>query len=499
MKRTSAGSLLLLLALAAVVGALAWRSRGWPLVHDAPIMHYVAWRVLHGAAPYRDVFDMNFPGVYLVHMAVLRVLGAGDVAWRAFDLGWLAATAAAAGALAAPWGRAAAWGAALSFAAYHLAGGAWEAGQRDFLLCPFLLLGALGVARWLERRGRAHLVLGGLALGTGLTIKPQSALFAAALGAVVVVAAWRDGAGVLGPVAAFSLPLVAPVVAVVAWVGALGALAAWRDIVVGYLLPLYARLGRPARWGFYHDEVWAPIAAGVVLSLASAAARRALGPRHLVAALGLAYGVAHYFGQGKGWEYHAYPAAAFASVLLFAELDAAFAARPLAGLHPATLLRGARAAALGASVAVAVVLLALKGAEASDAAWIARKTARVDAVVRALAPRLVPGDTVQVLDTTDGGVHALLRLGVVEPTRFIYDFHFFHDEDHPTIRALRAELVRDLRARPPRAVVLFDRGWPAGGPERVARFPALAAFLAEGYAAAERGDGFTVYAQRHGS
>ena len=33
---------------------------------------------------------------------------------------------------------------------YHLAGGAWQAGQRDFLLCPLLLLGALGVTRWLE-------------------------------------------------------------------------------------------------------------------------------------------------------------------------------------------------------------------------------------------------------------------------------------------------------------------------------------------------------------
>jgi len=41
-------------------------------------------------------------------------------------------------------GRAAAVGAGLMFALYHLAGGAWQAGQRDFLLCAFLL--ANGVA-----------------------------------------------------------------------------------------------------------------------------------------------------------------------------------------------------------------------------------------------------------------------------------------------------------------------------------------------------------------
>jgi len=76
-------------AFAVVVAMLAWRSRGWPLIHDAPIMHYIAWRIAGGAAPYRDVFDMNVPGVYVLHGAVLRGLGAGDSAWRLFDLGWL--------------------------------------------------------------------------------------------------------------------------------------------------------------------------------------------------------------------------------------------------------------------------------------------------------------------------------------------------------------------------------------------------------------------------
>ncbi|MGH7392510.1 MAG: hypothetical protein ACREM3_24090, partial [Candidatus Rokuibacteriota bacterium] len=95
---------LVLGGLAAVVGWLAWTSRGWGLVHDAPIMHYIAWRIGEGAAPYRDLFDMNFPGTYLLHLAVLRLLGPGDTAWRVFDLAWLAAGAAAVAAFAAPWG-----------------------------------------------------------------------------------------------------------------------------------------------------------------------------------------------------------------------------------------------------------------------------------------------------------------------------------------------------------------------------------------------------------
>ena len=34
---------------------------------------------------------MNFPGVYLLHLFVVRGLGAADVAWRVFDLAWLGA------------------------------------------------------------------------------------------------------------------------------------------------------------------------------------------------------------------------------------------------------------------------------------------------------------------------------------------------------------------------------------------------------------------------
>src|SRR5919108_6319420 len=179
----------------AFVALLAWRSLTWPLIHDVALLHYVAWRIGEGAIPYRDLFDMNQPGTYLIHLAVLRGLGGGDLAWRLVDLGWLAATAGAIAVFAAPWGALASAAGALLFATYHLAGGAWQAGQRDFLLCLFLIVGTLGVARWLEGRGRlASLACSGAAMGAAITVKPHAALLAAALGVVIVVVAAR-GAG----------------------------------------------------------------------------------------------------------------------------------------------------------------------------------------------------------------------------------------------------------------------------------------------------------------
>jgi hypothetical protein len=484
LKRTSAASLALLAPLAVLAAWLAWRSRGWPLVHDAPIMHYIAWRLGEGAVPYRDLFDMNFPGVYLLHRAALAVFGAGDAGFRAFDLLWLAGTALCVGALVAPWGRAAAAAAGLFFAVYHLAGGAWQAGQRDFVLCPFLLLAVLGVARWAEGRApRTSLAGGALALGAGITIKPHAAALAAGLLVAIALLAWRAGVSPWMPAALFAAGVALIPAAVGAWVAARGALGAWSQIVFDYLLPLYSRLGRPAQWTFPRWHVWIAIGAGVALSLGAVAVRGRFTARHALAGLGLGYGLLHFFGQGKGWEYHLYPLAAFAAAVLFAE------AGRLVGDG-----RALAATPLIASLAAAFVLLAAKGVEAGDAAWIAAKERRVSAVVGELAGRLGPGDTVQVLDTTDGGVHALLRLGARQPTRFLYDFHFYHDVEAPQIRALRAELAAAFDARPPRFVVLFERGWPAGGYERVARFPELAERLGR-YRVDARRDGYVVYAR----
>ncbi|MBI2014845.1 MAG: glycosyltransferase family 39 protein [Candidatus Rokubacteria bacterium] len=483
MKRTSAASLALLAPLAALAAWLAWRSRGWPLVHDAPIMHYIAWRLGEGAVPYRDLFDMNFPGVYLLHRAALTVFGASDAGFRAFDLLWLAGTALCVGALVAPWGRAAAAAAGLFFAVYHLAGGAWQAGQRDFLLCPFLLLGALGVARWAEHGVEWPLLWGGAALGAGLTIKPHAALLAAALAALVAAVARRHGrpAGIAAAIFAMSA-LVAPML-VTLWVAARGGLAAWREIVFDYLLPFYARLGRPAEWTMWRWQVWIAIAAGVALSLGAALWRRRFTARHAAVALGLGYGVAHFAGQGKGWEYHLYPLAAFAAVALFAEVEPLVAARRWAGALP-----------LLASVAAAAVLLGVKGAEASGAAWIAEKERRVSALVRDLAGRVGPGEYVQVLDTTEGGVHALLRLRAVQSTKFLYDFHFYHDTDQWPIHKLRADFAAEFDRRPPKFLVLFERSWPAGGYQRVDQWPSLRLRL-RGYRVDRRGDGYIVYAR----
>jgi len=489
MRAGSRGGAVVVAGFGLLVVILLVLSLPWPLIQDAPVMHYIAWRIGEGDVPYRDLYDINQPGVYVLHLALLRTLGAGDGAWRAFDLAWLAATAGAAALLAARWGAVAAAGAGLAFAAYHLAGGAWQAGQRDFLLCVFLLAGALGVARWLERPAGAWSLAGaGLALGAAVGLKPYAVLFAGALGLIVLVAAARrcDAGGALRSIGAYVAGTAAVPAALAIWLALAGGLRAWADVVFGYALPVYGHLGRSAPWLGHRWLGWIPLGVAAVGGLVAAVASRRIDARHLVAAVGIVYGIAHYVGQAKGSEYHLYPFAAFVCVLAFSALTPVLTA-PRAWLG----------VCLAATLAVALVLLTAKGLEASDAPWIWDKERRVRALVDDLGRRLAPGDTVQVLDVADGGLHALLRLHVRQPTRFLYDVFFFHEPERPVVRAMRAEFIAALEARPPRFIVLM-RGWPSGDYDRIGSFPALAELLARRYDVVVTREGHRLYTKRAG-
>ena len=499
--------LLASLALAATTGAalrLTVGSLRWPLVHDGPLMHYVAQRILDGAAPYRDLFDMNFPGVYLVHLAGLVLLGPGDGAFRAFDLGVLVLTVAGMIVALRPFGLWASGAAASLFWLYHVAGGAWRTGQRDLLLCMPLGWMTAGTIAFARSGRLANLVGAGVALGFAVWIKPYAVLWIPLL----IAAAWttRPRGRALGLLA---LGLATPAVPVLAWIAWQGALPAFVDMVVRYLLPLYSRVGRVSPLAAVAGQyLGVPLLAGLGAWGALGAIVLATGPRGRVSLAtgapspsgpspsgqvvvrpalalllgGVGCGVLHYWLQGKGWEYHLYPLALFLVALGAAGFGQAVRQRRV--LAVMTLV---------AVLSATTWILARKGEGGLEAEWIAVKTRRAHALAATLAPDVLAGGTVQVLDTTEGGIHALYLLGAREPTRFIYDFHFYHDIQHPYIQRLRAELLTGLAARPPAAVVLFRAGWPAGGYERVDQFPALRDWLATHYTVAAEGDGYRVY------
>jgi hypothetical protein len=340
----------------------------------------------------------------------------------------------------------------------------------------------------LESRRLSPLLLGALALGAAVTLKPHSAL----LLPLPLWIGWRKIRPRLPGVGLALSAMGVPPAAVGIWLWRRGGLGPFIELVTGYLIPLYSSLGRSGPWeaiGWqsYGRLFWLTLGALTALSLAVMVARRRLECRRGLLALGALYGVIHYVVQGKGWEYHLYPLALFSLLLAAAELE-----------PTRERLEWRSHAALLAGFAALVLILGARGAEALDPAWIREKQQRAEALARDLGGRVPPGGSIQVLDTTEGGIHALFRLGVVQPTRFLYDFPLLHDSDPPIVRRFRKEFIEAVRARAPAFVVVFERGWPQGGYERIERFPELSAWLDSRYSMERQGDGYRIYERRSG-
>jgi hypothetical protein len=467
-------------------------------VHDAPLFHYIAWLLDRGVMPYRDLVDMNWPGTYLVHLAVLHTVGPGDLAWRGFDLAWLVASGALLFAYLRPLAGAGAGAAGgLLFTVYHLAGGSWLLGQRDFLLCVFLLAGALGVARFAEGGGAmGSLAWGGLALGAGASIKPQAVLYAAVCVALAALAARPAGRPAWVAAGVLAAGVTAVPAALFAWLAWQGALEPFATLFTGYVMPLYSRVARvsPLEGLSWHAHAWQILTLLAALTALGVVATRRRGRpvRQALVLAGIAYGWAHYWLQGKGWEYHLYPLFFFlcaGAALALAPVDATAWRVPALG-------RAVRPAVAVLLFAPVLALLGVRGADAAHAGWIDAKMTRIARLTRDLGAVVPPGAPVQVLDVTAGGIHAALRLGLPPATRFMYDFHFFHHVTDPRIRAMRAELVAGLAGGRAAAVVVMEDGWPVVGYQRLHDFPALEDVLARDYVLVVEGDGYRIHARR---
>lgn len=483
---------LLVLAAGLATLGLVIGSMGWRLVHDTALMQYIAWRMTEGSSLYRGLYDMDLPGVFLLHALLLKTLGGSDLAWRLFDLLFLGASAG----LIVLYGRRlgdtwSAAGAALLFCLYHLAGGASDMGQRDYMMVPFLLGGAYGVAAFRAAPERLWpLFAGGLALGVTLTLKPFAILMVAALALAVAGAGWPRPAAMLRHGATFGAGVALPNVVIYGWLALSGTLSFLLDGLFGYVrlyyatMPLtlhalaerlvgpyagpvgraFARLGMPESLGWALVIAFGALAAGAI----AWSLRGRPGAWRALALMGVGYGLIHIVWQNKGFAYHTYPLVAFCCLAASALL----APRP-----------GAKRRRLGLAMAVYVAIagfLAVKAYVGPDRPWVAEKLAVVDTLTADLRPLVAHGGRVQVMDLTGGGIHALYQLRLAEPTKYIYDYHFYHPLDD-TIRAMRADYIAALRQADPAALVMFKENGLRSDFDRLAEFPELADLVSTRY------------------
>lgn len=425
------------------LGFAAWHTLDWPMILDTPLMHYIAWRIREGQAPYRDIFDMNLPFTYALHLGVMTLLGEGDAAWRAFDLAWLGFTGVGIFLFCRPGGALGAAFAALLFAGIHLHMGGTNQGQRDFVMCGFIVWALWGV----QRRGPRGGLLAGMMLAAGAWMKPVMGVLALLLLADVLR---RRLFGLARSMVAGGL-LVSAVM--LGWLVQLGALEAFLTLMREYVLSVYPTLDPTqnadekslghALVTYVKDTV--PMAA-----LALAVLLPGKSPRFTLALLALAYGVVHFVAQGKGWEYHAYPL--YLSACLCAGLCVGENIRSGKPNHPM-----AAALLVAASCAAYSPLFLLKDMCGLHPFFVPTLDAMRYDVQQLKLPK---GAFVQVMDTTHGGINVLYREKLVLPTRFLYDFPLYNRTDSAVVKGFQAEFMEGLKKARPAAILISDQSWP---------------------------------------
>ena len=473
------------------------------MAHDAPIMFYIAFLIEHfHVVPYRETFDMNMPGSYLLYAVLGRLTGYSDLGIRIADLSLLWVLSAATWGMLRRISQLSAWAAAVIFPLLYLVGGVAFTLQREFLILVLLSL-ALALVFQRTPSGWLGTAGAGLLLGVCVTIKPQLALVWP-LFALYQVQAWKASSPNLprSPVLRLwigsALGFLLPIAAMVVYLISVHALSAFVDVARNYW-PLYgalngahAALSGTARLRYLlvnfsklcGNLQWVPTALfGLWVALRAGSLPPEQGRQvRLLAALTLFFVVYPVF-SGQFWPYHGLPLLYFAVVLTSLCLTG------LRGPGQPGWLPAARLAALGSVLLIAGRQFYYFQPELSP------ESGRADQMAAYLAGHLRPGDRVQPLDWTSGAVHAMLLTRVQIATPFIYDFYFYHHVSHPYIQNLRRRFIADLTASKPRFILQMvseDKPWPSG-PDTTRQFPQLQAVLASQYHPVQSQNGYVIY------
>jgi hypothetical protein len=452
------------IALAGFTAWLVWMSLDWPIVGDVQFFHFIGGQMLLGEVPYRDLFDMNFPLIFILHAAVIAIGGTGDWAFRLYDLGVLTLVGLLAAALVWPAGRLLAAFAALSIMATHLMLGPMYAGQRDYVLLVPALAAALLSAFASEHPAKRLplLVAVGVASGLAALIKPTGVLLAF-LPLLAGGFRWRDAAGVIGGGLAVALTALAALAAT----GALGPF--YTAMTVG--LPIYTSIGHHSIAALVFAVGWVFSLKGVRWGFAAAALIGLRGPQPPRARvmMGLTvFGVVHFLVQRNGYWYHIYPLVA--GVCCWG----AWSIRqipPLAALVVIGLI-GASFISRGINVIGLVRTLDFHTLVAARA---------TDVIEASLTSRLRPGARVELLDSASPASLAMVRAGMRQATPHFQWFFLLLGSD-----AWRAAFIEALKANPPDAVLVTDWQWPLkDGFQALDNWPQLVAELTCCYQLAE--------------
>ena len=442
---------LLFISLTACTLFAAIATRQWPLVGDAPLLHYVAFLIDHGKVPYREIIEMDLPGTYALEWSAIHLLGPGSLAWRCFDFGLLAAALAAMVAIAWPEDWLEGFFAGSLFALLHFRDGPTHTGQRDLMMAVAALI-AVAFLFHAVRRNRLWMAAAfGVFAGAAATIKPSGVLFGIALLALLWLRLHLRRMPKTAMLAAATAGFALPLLAVAAYLMQHRALGPFFAIMHG-IGAYHASLGRPPLLtllvGSFPNVLLAVAIPALPLFFLAKPWKHWTGQVLLTCSL---LGVASYVIQGKGFPYHRYPTEAF---LLLIASHLLFAALRLPGWPRYVAVCGLLAGGLFLAPASAHIATQY---DWRDQEFQQMLTADLNHLGGPALGASALNHQVQCFEMAAECQNTLYHLKLVEATGFMYDCYMFQGRQTPVSLQYRRDFWQAIHAHPPGIYILTDQ------------------------------------------
>lgn len=484
------GMIISLLMLVPILLVLT-QSFKWYMLVDSPILQYMSFLILHGLVPYKDIFDFNLPGTYLMHIVAIKLFGLGNLGFRLFDLANLAVICWSLYLLLRKFGQFSVIISILLFVSIHLAGGQYSMGERDFLMIPYL-----GMATFFSYRAivSSKIILffpAGLLLGFCSTVKATPPLLAVFFILVFFFYHRRDWRKNIIAALWFLAGFIIFPVLIAGWLIKSGGWDPFTDIFL-HFIPIHLSSLQRSPLFLAYVLARSPLNVIDLVIFISLVFFSLLHSRltenkpkqvaYILLAGGIIFGLIHYWIQGKGWTYHLYPLFFFSITFCSLVTGDLFDTENI--LAKKVTLISVIILTCSTSFLTLKTFLHQPNLLNKYANGVDRLNTIVEKGVHDLGSLTKPGDKVQAFDSWSESTNILYRLKLYPPTRFIQEVNFTWTpiRSSPYLRRIWKEFMNGLMTRPPKCIIVFtSSGVLKNRVCNEAAFPGLCSFISRDY------------------
>lgn len=489
--------LIILLAIFLIMQAIF--SLQWQIAHDEAPLLYEAFLMQNGAIPYKDFFDFQMPGSYIIYYLLGTLSNFAPLRIRILDVLILASIIFITYHALKKINKTSALMAGILFGLKYLQGGPALSLQREYLILIFLSL-AIFISLQDSLTNHHRFILGFL-FGLASTIKPH-----AAIGLLPIIlfdlhpfVKLRDPLW-LKKLSTYAIGFLIPIIAIIIWLASTNALTPFLDIALNYW-SLYSQingelviLSSTQRLSYILNLVWRFGGHGLWLIPAAFAIYLNQNKKtYLLASLALCYAIYPAF-TGQFFPYHYILFLYF--IIILASLSLPNSRFPI----PNHQLRITNYASL---IFLLTILFTIKPSQTFlrqiNNQPIVTSSDRAVEISNFLEKNLEEGDFVQPLDWTGGTLLAMLETRAPIATEYVFDFYFYHHISDPYIQNLRNDFMSQLQDSMPRFIIEVtsaDKPWIGGDDTSRTKFPELQNFLDENYSITIQKDDYVIYERR---